>query len=99
MRARVADLSRLDGQIPEVSHGSWFKPRCHAAARVCTRFDVVDDQSRLFVAVNIEPCPFAVHLDPDLRPLSGDEGESYVFGHDQAARNQVLRMASSREMC
>jgi hypothetical protein len=73
MRARVADLSRLDGQIPEVSHGSWFKPQCHAAARVCTRFDVVDDQSRLFVAVNIEPCPFAVHLDPDLRPLSGDE--------------------------
>src|SRR5438876_8112833 len=68
-RTRVADLSRLDGQIPEVSHGSWFKPQCNAAARVCARFDVVDHQSRLFVAVNIEPCPFAVHLDPDLRPL------------------------------
>jgi hypothetical protein len=55
-RTRGADLSRLEGQIPEVSHGSWFKPQCHAAARVSARFDVVDDQSRLFVAVNIEPC-------------------------------------------
>jgi hypothetical protein len=60
------------GQFPEVNHGSWSKPQCHAAARVCARFDIVDDQSRLFVAVNIEPCPFADHFDPDLRPSSRD---------------------------
>ncbi len=33
-RTRVADLSRLDGQIPKVSHGSGFKPQCNPAARV-----------------------------------------------------------------
>src|SRR5437899_2589157 len=49
------------------------KPQCDPAARVCARFNVVDHQSRLFIAVNIEPCPLAVHLDPDLRPFSRDE--------------------------
>src|SRR5438046_2726312 len=37
---------------------------------VCSRFDVFDNQRRLFIVVDVEARLFTAHLDFDLRPCS-----------------------------
>jgi hypothetical protein len=53
-----------------VSDGAWFEPQRDAAMSVCSRFDVFDNQRRLFIVVDVEARLFTAHLDFDLRPCS-----------------------------
>src|SRR6266850_3890182 len=63
-------LSRrwLHCKIPKVSDCAWFEPQRDAAMSVCSRFDVFDNQRRLFIVVDVEARLFTAHLDFDLRP-------------------------------
>ena len=37
------------------------------------RLEVIDDQHRLLLAVDVETCPFATNFNLDLRPHARDE--------------------------
>src|SRR5213594_4408959 len=60
----------LHGEVPEVSDRAGFEPQRNAAMSVCSRFEVFDNQRRLFVVVDVEARLFTAHLDLDLRPRS-----------------------------
>src|SRR5260370_12558953 len=68
----AAALSRrwLHCEVPEVSDCAWFEPQRDAAMSAGPRFDVFDNQRRLFIIVDVEARLFAAHLDFDLRPCS-----------------------------
>jgi hypothetical protein len=54
--------------VPEVSDCAPFEPQGDSAVPVRARFDVVDDQRRLVVVVDVEARVFTAYFDLDLRP-------------------------------
>src|SRR5260370_6342667 len=59
--------------MSEVRDGLRTEPQSHGPFCVCAGLDIVDDQRRLWVLVDVESRPIAMHLDPDFCPLSRDE--------------------------
>ena len=48
--------------------GAAFDPQRPAPRPCCSRFQVIDNQCRLFLVVDVETRAFPAHLDLDLRP-------------------------------
>src|SRR6185503_19756953 len=59
----------LDLHITEVRHRAGADPQPDSALPLRSGFDIVDDQRRLRLIVNVEPCGVALDVDLHFRPL------------------------------
>ena len=59
---------RFYPEVPEVRDGSSIDPQRHTSSSLRTRLQVIDDQCRLFLVVDVETRAFPTHVDLDLGP-------------------------------
>lgn len=55
-----------------MGHRAKVYPQCHRTFGVRAGFQVIDDERRLWLVVDVEPRLCAAHLDLDLGPFVGD---------------------------